>query len=143
GVFAVLLTGCSNNPNPLPLHTEREDGTPWVVSYRALGEDPRSLDPQFSYDTLGNTIISQIYESLLQYSLFKTDPYELEPCLVTEMPMRLDNPDGTVDYEIHLKPGIRCPDDPAFPKGRGRELKASDFVYTFLRHTEPRAESPV
>ncbi|MDD5351168.1 MAG: hypothetical protein PHQ12_13235, partial [Chthoniobacteraceae bacterium] len=45
------LAGCDNDPHPQPLHRERKDGKPWVVSYRAIGEDPRSLDPQVSYDT--------------------------------------------------------------------------------------------
>ena len=137
------LAGCNNNPHPRPLHETRADGTPWVVSYRAIGDDPRSLDPQFSYDTLGHAIISQVYEGLLQYSPFKTDPYELEPCLAEEMPRRIKNPDGTETYEIHLKRGVFFHDDPCFPGGRGRELTAADFVYTFQRIADPAVECPV
>ena len=137
------LAGCNNNPHPRPLHETRADGTPWVVSYRAIGDDPRSLDPQFSYDTLGHAIISQVYEGLLQYSPFKTDPYELEPCLAEGMPRRIKNPDGTETYEIHLKRGVFFHDDPCFPGGRGRELTAADFVYTFQRIADPAVECPV
>ncbi len=141
--LVLLLTGCSNNPNPAPLHSTRPDGSPWVVTYRALGEDPRSLDPQFSYDTLSNVVISQVYESLLQYNLFKTDPYELEPGLAESMPRRIQNPDGTEAYEVRLKRGIRFHDSPAFPGGKGRELTSADFVYTFQRIADPKVECPV
>lgn len=141
--FSAILTGCSNNPNPKPLHETREDGAPWVPTYRIIGEDPRSLDPQYSYDTLGHAIIGQVYESLLQYNLFKTSPYELEPCLTEEMPERMKNEDGTETYIIRLKKGITFHDDPCFPGGKGRELTAHDFFYTFQRIADPKVECPV
>ena len=143
GVVLPLLGGCDNNPHPRPLHEKRADGKPWVVSYRAIGDDPRSLDPQFSYDTLGHAVIAQLYESLLQYSPFKSDPYELEPCLADGMPKRTRNADGTETYEIRIKPGLYFHDDPCFPGGRGRELTSADFVYTFQRIADPAVECPV
>ncbi len=141
----LLLAGCSNDPNPAPLHTTRPDssGSPWIVSNRALPEDPRSLDPQYSYDVLGNIVISQIYESLLQYNLFKTDPFELEPCLAESMPRHIRNPDGTEAYEFRLRPGLRFQDDPAFPGGKGREVTSADVAYTFQRIADPAVECPV
>jgi len=144
-VLALLaaLAGCNNNPHPRPLYKTRADGKPWVVSYRAIGDDPRSLDPQVSYDTLGNAVIAQVYESLLQYSPFKTNPYELEPCLAEGMPRRIQNPDGTETYEIRLKRGVFFQDDPCFSGGRGRELTAADFAYTFQRIADPAVQCPV
>lgn len=141
--LVLAFSGCDNNPHPRPLHIQRADGQPWVVSYRAIGDDPRSLDPQFSYDTLGHAVIAQLYESLLQYSPYKTDPYELEPCLADGMPRRIKNPDGTETYEIRIKRGIYFHDDPCFPGGQGRELTAADFVYTFQRIADPAVECPV
>lgn len=138
-----VFAGCSNDPHPRPLHATRPDGSPWVVMYSAIGDDPRSLDPQFSYDVLGHAIIGQIYESLLQYNLFKTDPFELEPCLSEAMPKRVQNPDGTEYYEVRLKRGIFFQDDPCFPGGKGRELTSADFVYTFQRIADPKVECPV
>lgn len=142
-LLLLALAGCSNNPHPRPLRETREDGTPWVVSYLRMPDDPRSLDPQNSYDTIGNAVLAQVYEGLLQYSPFKTDPYELEPCLADGMPRRIKNPDGTETYEIRLKRGIFFNDDACFPAGRGREVKASDFVYTFQRIADPAVECPV
>ena len=142
-LLLAALPACNNNPHPRPLHTTRADGQPWVVSYRAIGDDPRSLDPQFSYDTLGHAVIAQIYESLLQYNPFQTNPYALEPCLAEGMPRRIQNPDGSECYEVRIKPGIFFHDDPCFPGGRGRELTAADFVYTFQRIADPAVECPV
>lgn len=137
------LSGCDNNPHSRPLHEKRADGKPWVVSYRAIGGDVRSLDPQVSYDSVGNAVISQIYESLLQYSPFKTDPFELEPCLADGMPEHTRNADGTVTYTFRIKKGVYFQDDPCFPGGKGRELTARDFAYTFQRIADPAVECPV
>ncbi len=140
---ALFLSGCENDPHPHALHKSRPDGSPWIVSYRNLGSDPRSLDPQVSYDTTGNVVVSQIYESLLQYNLFKTDPYELEPSLAEAMPRRIEHENGRVSYEFRLKRGIRFHDAPCFPDGKGREVTAHDFVYVFQRIADPKVECPV
>jgi oligopeptide transport system substrate-binding protein len=144
GLFLLTgITGCSNNPHPAPLRETRADGTPWQVSYGAMPDTPRNLDPQVNFEALGNVILSQVHESLLQYNLFKTDPFELEPALAAALPIHTVNPDGTETYEFRLKRGIFFQDDPCFPGGKGRELKASDFVYTFQRIADPKVESPV
>jgi ABC-type transport system substrate-binding protein len=44
-------------------------------------------------------------------------------------------------YTIRLKQGVRFADDPCFPGGRGRELRASDVVFSFLRLMDARLES--
>ena len=140
-IFA--LASCDNNPHPRSLHTHRPDGSPWTVYYGNLGEDPRTLDPQVSYDTVGHAIIAQIYDGLLQYNLFKTAPYELEPCLAESMPRRVRNPDGTEYYEFKLKRGIYFHGDACFPDGKGHEVTTADIVYTFQRIADPKVECPV
>jgi ABC-type transport system substrate-binding protein len=123
----------------------RPDGSPWRTAYRALPEDPRTLDPQVSYDTLGNAVISLIYDCPLQYHPFKTDPYELQPCLLAEMPKRTRNRDGTETYLCRLKPSLTFHDDPCFTatKGVGREVTAEDLAYAFKRIADPNVECPV
>lgn len=151
GIAGVLLlvlmavAGCSNNPHPAPLRAARPDGTPWRVAYRALPDDPRTLDPQVSYDMLGHAVISLLYESPLQYHPFKTDPYELQPCLLAEMPRRVKHPDGTETYHFRLKSGIYFHDDPCFTAtgGKGREVTADDLAYVFKRIADPKVECPV
>ncbi|MCW3054638.1 MAG: ABC-type oligopeptide transport system,periplasmic component, partial [Chthonomonadales bacterium] len=37
----------------------------------------------------------------------------------------------------HIKHGLRFQDDPCFPGGKGREITAADFLYTFRRIADP------
>jgi len=149
GVFLLLpallfLASCDNDPHPAALQQKKEDGTPWQVRYSALPEDPRSLDPQFSYDTLGHVVISLLYE-LLDYKPFKTDSYDLIPCLAESMPERKQLPGGQESYLIHLKKGLYFHDDPCFEAthGIGREVVADDVAYAFKRIADPKVECPV
>jgi ABC-type transport system substrate-binding protein len=142
---ALLLAGCGNDPHPKALRKTEADGSPWMVQYRALGDDPRSLDPQFSYDTVGHSVNALIYESMFQYQPFKTAPYELIPCLAAEMPVHTKLANGREIYLIKIKPGIFFHDDPCFVQtgGKGRELVAEDMAYTFKRIADPKVECPI
>ena len=137
-----MLLGCSNNPHPEPLQKTREDGTPWKVRYGALPEDPRSLDPQVCYDNVSRRVLEPIQECLLEYQPFKTDPYELVPCLLKKVPERIERSAGGVTYLCELKPGIFFHDDPCFPEGRGREVVAGDVLFAFQRIADPKVECP-
>jgi oligopeptide transport system substrate-binding protein len=139
----LLASGCSNNPYPAPSRETREDGSPWQVRYSALPEDPRSLDPQVCYDNVGKRVLEPVQESLLEYHPFKTDPYELQPCLLTALPERVSGEDGKVVYRCTLKSGILFHDDPCFPNGKGREVVAADVLYAFERIADPKVECPV
>ena len=141
----VFLASCHNNPHAKPLHERRVDGSPWQVRYGSMPDDPRSLDPQFSYDTVGHSVISLVYESLLQYHPFKVDPYELTPCLADAMPVRKSLDGGRETYLIRLKKGLYFHDSPCFEAthGVGREVKAEDIAYTFKRIADPKVECPV
>lgn len=138
-----LFSACSNNPHPTPLREAREDGTPWKVRYVAMPEDPRSLDPQVSYDTVGRRVLEPVQECLLEYQPFKTDPYELTPCLLKTIPERVSRTDGGVTYRCVLKDGILFHNDPCFPGGVGREVVADDVSYAFKRIADPKVECPV
>jgi len=140
---AAFLAGCDNNPNPKPLRDQRPDGSPWVVRYGALLDEPRSLDPQYSYDQMSRQVLEPIIETLLEYHPMKTDPYEVVPCLLEAMPERVANADGTVTYVCRLKRGIRWHDDPCFPGGKGRELVAEDVHFAWQRICDPKVECPV
>jgi ABC-type transport system substrate-binding protein len=73
--------------------------------------------------------ISRIYEGLLQYD-YLARPYKVIPMLAEKMPHISD--DGLV-YTFTIRQGIYFQDDPCFPGGKGRELVASDFVYSYKR----------
>src|SRR5207237_183421 len=42
-LFAVLFlfASCGNDPNPKPLREKRSDGSPWVVRYGGMPDEPR------------------------------------------------------------------------------------------------------
>ncbi len=140
--FAFAFAGCDNNPNPPPYHETRADGSPWAARYAVLVSDPKSFDPQFAYDVTSQRALEPVYDRLLDYHPMKTDPYELIPSLLAEMPKREDELDGKVNYLCRLKPGIPFHDDPCFPGGKGREIVAEDVHYTFQRICDPKVESP-
>jgi len=136
---AALMCGCGNNPHPAPLRQTRPDGTPWVVRYQSLRADPRSFDPQYTYDQISRKVTEGLYDTLLEYHPMKTAPYEVVPCILAEMPKRED--DG-MSYLCRLKPDIRFHDDPCFSGGKGREIVAEDIQYVFQRICDPAVESP-
>ena len=141
-IFALACTGCDNDPNPPPYHKTRADGSPWAVRYAALPGDPKALDPQFAYDVTAQRALEPVYDRLLEYHPMKTDPFELIPGMLEEIPKREDHPDGKVSYLCKLKRGIPFHDDPCFPGGKGREVVAGDVFYAFQRITDPKVESP-
>ena len=117
----VVIAGCDNSK---PAADSNE-----VVAYGALGAKVLGLDPGNIGDTTSSSIGSQIFECLYQYHFLKR-PYELIPQLAEDMPQVSD--DG-LSYTIKIKKGVYFADDECFEGGKGRELKASDFVFAWKR----------
>ena len=138
---AVWLAACDNNPTPKPLKEKREDGSKWTVFNWALTADPKSLDPQYSYDQMSRRVMEPVYDKLLEYHPLKTAPYEVVPAMLAEMPKREEGPAG-ISYLCRFKPGILFHDDECFPGGRGREVVAEDMQFVFQRICDPKVESP-
>jgi oligopeptide transport system substrate-binding protein len=138
----LLFAGCDNDPNPKPYHDKRPDGSPWRVKYSGISADPKSLDPQFAYDEVSHQVLAPVYDMLLEYHPLKSDPVELIPCMLAEMPKRENEQDGKVNYLCRLKHGIPFHDDPCFPGGKGREVVAEDVHYVLQRMADPKVESP-
>ncbi len=141
--MALFLAACGNDPNPKPFHEKRPDGSPWLVRYGGLIDEPRSIDPQFSYEETSWIVLEPVIEKLLEYHPMKTDPYELMPCLLESMPEHTANADGTQTYLCKLQRGIFFHDDPCFPAGKGRELVAADALFAWQRIADPKVECPV
>ena len=92
-------------------------------------DGPKSLDPILGSTVYENRCASLIYETLVQYKYLKR-PLDLEPLLLEEMPQVSD--DGKT-YHFKLKKGVRFQDDACFPGGKGREMIASDVIYSWKR----------
>jgi oligopeptide transport system substrate-binding protein len=104
----------------------------------ALNDDVKSLDPALAYDSISLEVMPLINESLFQYKYTKL-PLELEPLLAESMPTVSKD---RKTYTIKLKKGVLWQDDDAFPGGKGRELKATDFTYAWKRMLLTQIQSP-
>jgi ABC-type transport system substrate-binding protein len=119
---AVLAAvGCAKKDTPA--------GSGEMVICRPMVTKVQTLDSGNARDVYSALVVSQICEPLYVYHYLKR-PYELIPLIAESMP-RI-SADG-LTYTIPIKQGIYFQDDACFPDGKGRELKASDFVYAIKR----------
>ena len=105
----------------------------------AVKDDIKTLDPANAYDVVSLDILPSIEETLLQYK-YLNDQAVLEPLLADGMPEY--SKDG-LTVTVKLKKGIHYTDDAAFKDngGKGREIKASDFIFEFKRLAIPAIQS--
>jgi ABC-type transport system substrate-binding protein len=96
---------------------------------RPLFTKLQTLDAGNLSDAYSLGVASQIYEPLYQYK-YLVRPFEMEPLTAEDFPKISDD---HLTYTIKIKKGILFQDDPCFPDGKGRELKASDYVYAIKR----------
>ncbi len=136
----LTLAGCNNYPHPQ--EGTNADGSPRLVWYQALEEDPRSMDPQVQYDDTSAQILGNINETLYEYNYLKRQRMELQPGLAAALPIRTPLADGGEIYTIQIKKGIRYQDDPCFTGGRGREVVSDDFIYALKRIGDPFLQAP-
>lgn len=99
--------------------------------------DAKSLDPAHVDDRYSAIATAMSYEGLVEYEYLKR-PHELKPLLAESMPTI--SKDG-LTYTFKIKKGVKFIDSPNFEGGKGRELKAKDFVYSFKRIADPKVNS--
>src|SRR5262245_27946581 len=112
-------------------------GDPAKTLRTAFEIDVTGFDPAATQDLYSNTIEIRIFDALYDWDYLKR-PYALAPSAAAAMPEY--SADGRT-WTIHIKPGIRFADDPAF-NGKPRELTAADVVYSWKRLVDPRVRSP-
>lgn len=126
-VFSLLLsTACT-----------KKTSAPSNVVNRVVTQKIKTMDPVQGQDLYSTGEMVRVYEALLQYKPYAR-PYELEPLLAEAMPAV--SKDG-LTYTFKIRKGVMFHDDPAFPGGKGRELKAKDFEYSLKRLADPRTQS--
>lgn len=86
----------------------------------------KNLFPHNITDAYSYRVASQIYEGLFK---FNAESLEVEKGLVEEFVI---DESGTI-YTFKLKEGVYFHDNPCFPSGKGREMKAADVAYCFTR----------
>lgn len=129
--LSLAMAGCDPSSSELPQR-------PGFVTYRhAMDGAPTSLDPAHAASIYANFLVVNLYDTLYRYR-YLARPYALEPNLAESLPEV--SADGLI-YTVRIKPGVRFIDDPAFPEGRGRVVRAEDVIYSIKRHFDPATRS--
>ncbi len=126
-IFTLLFT----------LHcTKKTDPTDDTIN-AVLVANVKGLDPIQTNDLYSHLVVRQIYEGLMSYHYLKR-PMELQPQLADGMPKV--SKDG-LTHTFKIKKGVVFHDDPAFANGKGREVVAEDFIYSWKRLADPKNRS--
>ncbi|MDO1446079.1 ABC transporter substrate-binding protein [Rhodocytophaga aerolata] len=125
--LVALLSSCGGDSD------KRENNEAKKVFRYNQAEGLTSLDPAFARNQANIWAANQIYNGL-----FELDHHlNVVPCLVDTWNASEDNK----TYTFHIRKGIHFHDSEVFPDGKGRELKAEDFVYSFKRILDPATSS--
>ncbi len=125
-MLLVLFTACGEGDK------ERSTAGSKVFRYN-MAEGLSSLDPAYARNQANVWAVTQLYSGLFELS---NDMYTV-PNLVDTWDI---SGDGKT-YVFHLKKGVHFHDHEVFADGKGRELKAEDFVYSFKRIVDPKTAS--
>src|SRR6218665_533437 len=112
---------------------------PKVLRY-AFRVAETGFDPSQLSDIYSRTLTAHIFEGLYSYDPLAR-PARVVPLVAAAMP------EISADFRtftVRLRPGIHFADDPAFKgatPGKGREVTAHDFVYSFKRFADPALKS--
>lgn len=96
----------------------------------------KALDPAQASDEASNEIIPSIFETLYEYHYLKR-PLETVPLLAEGAPVVSKD---AMTYTIKIRPGVKFQDSPVFKDGKGREVTAADFIYSFKRIADPNGK---
>ncbi|MEJ8567119.1 ABC transporter substrate-binding protein [Wenzhouxiangellaceae bacterium CH-27] len=120
-----------------PQSPDLDTGPQPTVYRHSMDGAPTSLDPAHASSIYANFLVVNLFDTLYRYR-YLARPYELVPNLAESLPEV--SADGLI-HTIRIKPGVRFIDDPAFPNGKGRVVRAADVVYSIKRHFDPATRS--
>lgn len=131
-LFAACGGGTKNEAEKL---IEAEDGKYYGGIFRMNEvENFRSLYPLNVTEVTSHRITNQIYEGLVGFS--QTD--------LTIIPMiaeRWDIDSTYTSFTFYLRKGVKFHDSDVFNDGKGREVTANDFKYSFTKLCEAKADN--
>lgn len=120
---SLIVLGCTKNRNPVEN----------AIEY-GLRRNLRALDPAQASEETATEVIPSIFETLLEYHYLKR-PLTTQP-LLADGPPEISKDGQTV--KIKIKPGVKFHDSEVFPNGKGRDVLAQDFVFSWKRLADPR-----
>ncbi|MCX7986977.1 MAG: ABC transporter substrate-binding protein [Bacteroidales bacterium] len=93
-----------------------------------------SLDPAYARNQSVIWVVNQLYNGLLQLD----DSLNIRPCIAYRYSVSEDGK----EYTFWLRQDVYFHHSPIFPSGKGRQVTAHDFVYSFRRILDPMVASP-
>mgnify|MGYP001164707631 CR=1 FL=1 len=93
-----------------------------------------SLDPVFARDQANIWAVNQMFNGLVQLDTALL----VKPCIARNWKI---SPDGK-EYTFYLRDDVYFHDNQVFAGGRGRQVKADDFIYSFQRLSDKKIASP-
>ena len=132
-VGLATLSACGGQSEPSAAGKPPPGGKHLKIFRYSMDQSPTSLDPAQAANVYANTVLINVYDTLFAYK-YLARPYELKPNLSDGWP---EISADKLTYTIHIKQGVHFVDDPCFPGGIGREVVASDIVYSLERQFDP------
>lgn len=121
-ITGLILLSCNGSDNKKE-HADR-DGNKAVFYYNEK-DGISSLDPAESNNIPHLWVCNQLYNGLVQLD----DELNVLPCIAKSWEI---SEDGT-RYTFHLRNDVYFHDNPCFPNGKGRKVRAYDFEFSFNR----------
>lgn len=136
-IMAISLLGCGKQTG-ISVSSRLGEVTPSGIKLGGVlrmneEETPRSLDPVRIGDSASHDIGTQLFDGLLNFN----NQIELEPGIAERYEISNDG----LTYTFYLRKGVSFHDNPCFPDGKGREVKAEDVKYSFTRVLNPENQS--
>lgn len=123
-IIAIAIFSCKNTPEGM---TEGKGGRLYGGYFTTNEtENYQTLYPYSITDVVSSHVAAQVYEGLVK---FDTKDLSIIPSLAEKWEM---DESGKV-YTFHIKKEVFFHDNECFPEGKGREVKASDFEYSFKK----------
>ncbi len=124
-VFALASCGGGGKDDGKRGHGDAKGGRIYGGCVRIAESEPyQSLYPVSIVDATSAMLAAQIHEGLVK---FNTATLKVESALAEKWEISADGK----KYTFHLRKGVFFQDDECFSGGKGREVKASDFKYSF------------
>ncbi len=126
GVFIVvcLFSSCEEKKNSSNQHR--------VFNYNEMN-GLSSLDPAVAGNFENIWPVNQLFNGLVQLD----DSLNVVPCIATSYSISEDG----LSYTFHLRGDVFFHDDSCFINAKGRQVVASDFVFSFLRLYDSKVSS--
>lgn len=123
--LAVFYTSCSNSGSNSSNNRTAKGDKVYGGTLRINETDRYQTLYPFSITDIGSAhIANQIYEGLVKFN-----PKDLS--VMPSLAEKWDIDASATTYTFHLKKGVKFQDNECFPEGKGREVRANDFKYSF------------